>query len=221
MIEGLDAATLKWLKDRRAWPPSRITEYGTRAYVAQIADALAVTARLPLKVTGSDMILTHGTWDDWFQGLRLPDDIDLLRQFDMVLIRKQTDDRFAHRWFAACDEAARGSPYWQTKLRTGLLGLRKIPAADDATPEVAVAAALVRFSVLALSLGTIPQAQVESTFRRQAGALAVLYPRHMGYWRTVWVEALDFHCGPMNGDPASSSTVATWLDCIRTADSGK
>ena len=220
LIEGLDAAMLKWLKDRRAWPPSRIIEYGTRAYLAQIADALAVVARLPLKVTGSDMIRTHCTWDDWFHGLRVPGDIDLLRQFDLVLIRKQTDDRFAHRWFAACDEAAWGSPYWQTKLRTGILGLRKIPTADDARPEMIVAAALVGFSVLGLSRRTIPQDQVESTFRRQAGALAVLYPRHAGHWRNIWTEALDLHRESMSEKADMVSSVAAWIDHDEAADSG-
>ena len=233
LIEGLDAAMLKWLKDQRSWPPSRIIKYGTRAYLAQVSDALAVAARLPLNVTGSDMIRTHSAWDDWFHGLRLPGDIDLLRQFDMVLIQKQTDDRFTHRWFAACEEAAWGWPYWQTKLRTGLLGLRKIPAADGTRPELVAAAALVEFSVLGLSRRTIPHAQVESTFRRQAGALAVLYPRHAEHWQSVWAEALDrTEVMAPNGSPASShresmsekadivSSVAAWIDHAETADSG-
>ena len=220
LIEGLDAAMLKWLKDRRSWSPSRIIKYGTRTYFARISDALAITARLPLKVTGSDMIRSHSSWDDWFRGLRLPGDIDLLRQFDMVLIQKQTDDRFTHRWFAACEEAAWGWPYWQTKLRTGLLGLRKIPAADGTRPELVAAAALVEFSVLGLSRRTIPQAQVESTFRRQAGALAVLYPRHAEHWQSVWAEALDRHRESMSEKTDIVSSVAAWIDHAETADSG-
>ena len=220
LIDGLDAAMLKWLKDRRSWSPSRIIKYGTRTYFARISDALAITARLPLKVTGSDMIRSHSSWDDWFRGLRLPGDIDLLRQFDMVLIQKQTDDRFTHRWFAACEEASWGWPYWQTKLRTGLLGLRKIPAADGTRPELVAAAALVEFSVLGLSRRTIPQAQVESTFRRQAGALAVLYPRHAEHWQSVWAEALDRHRESMSEKADIVSSVAAWIDHAETADSG-
>ena len=220
LIEGLDAAMLKWLNDQRAWPPSRIIKYGPRAYIAQISDALAVAARLPLKVTGSDMIRSHSAWDDWFHGLRLPGDIDLLRQFDMVLIQKQTDDRFAPRWFAACEEAAWGWPYWQTKLRTGLLGLRKIPVADGTRPELVAAAALVEFSVLGLSRRTIPQAQVESTFRRQAGALAVLYPRHAEHWQSVWAEALDRHHKSMSGKANILSSVAAWIDHAEAANNG-
>lgn len=210
LIEGLDAAMLKWLNDQRAWPPSRIIEYGTRAYRARISDALEVAARLPLKATGSDMIRAHRIWADWFRGLRLLGDIDLLRQFDMVLILKQTDDRFATRWFAACEEAAWGWPYWQTKLRTGLLGLRKIPAAHGTRPELVAAAGLVEFSVLGLSRRTIPQAQVESTFRRQAGALAVLYPRHAEHWRDVWAELLDRHRESTIEKADIVSSVAAW-----------
>ena len=151
LLTRLDTAVLEWLRERRAWPPSRIIESGTRAYLAQVADALEIAARLPLEVTASEMIRTHYKWDDWLRGLRLPGDIDLLRQFDMVLIQHQTDGRLAYRWYAACDEAAWGGPYWYTKLRTGLLGLRKIPAAEEARPEMAGATALVRFGVLAIS----------------------------------------------------------------------
>ena len=219
LIEGLDAAMLKWLKDQRSWPPSRIIKYGTRAYLAQISDALAVAARLPLRITGSDMIRTHCTWDDWLRGLRLPGDIDLLRQFDMVLIQKQTDDRFTHRWFAACDEAAWGSPYWQTKLRTGLLGLRKIPAADGIRPELVVASGLVRFGVLGLSCGMIQRDTVESTVRRQAGALAVLYPRDAEHWPKIWAEALDLHRKSMSKKADIISSVAAWIDHAETANS--
>lgn len=221
LIEGMDAAMLKWFKDRRAWPPSRIVEYGTRAYLARIADALEVTARLPLKVTGSDMIRAHRIWDDWFRGLRLLGDIDLLMQFDMVLIQKQTDDRFTSRWFAACDEAAWGLPYWQTALRTGLLGLRKIPVADDTRPEMAVGAALVRFGVLGLFRGMIQREQGESTVRRQAGALPVLYPRHAEHWPRVWAEALDLHRESMSEKADILSSVAAWIGHAETADGVK
>lgn len=210
LIDRLDTALLKWLEGRREWAPNRIIEYPTRAYLAEIDDALAVAARLPLKITGRSMIRTHYTWDDWFRGLGLPGDIDLLRQFDMVLIRHQTDGRFMHRWFAACDEAAWGGPYWQTKLRTGLLGLRKVPIAKEVRPEVAVASALVRFSVLALSRET-RHALVEATVRRHAGALAVLYPRHPRHWRNVWAEVFDFHRQSGRVNSASLSTVTAWL----------
>lgn len=181
LIDRLDTAVLKWLDDRRNRAPNRIIEYRTRAYLARVSDALAIAARLPLKITGRTMIHTRDTWDEWVRGMRIPGDIDLLRQFDMVLIRHQPDGRLTHRWFAACDEAAWGGPYWQTRLRTGLLGLRRIPATGEAGPEIAVAAALVRFGVLALSHKVEP-AQVETAVRRQAGVLTVLYPRHAEHW---------------------------------------
>lgn len=210
LLTRLDTAVLEWLKVRRTWPPGKIIESGTRAYLFQVADALKIAARLPLKVTAGEMIRTHYTWDDWVRALRLPGDIDLLRQFDIVLIRHQADRRFTHRWFAACDEAAWGGPYWQARLRTGLLGLRKIPATGEAGPEMAVAAALVRFGVLGLTR-EMQQAQVETAVRRQAGALAVLYPRHAGHWQNVWATALAFHHGSGRQNATSLSAVAAWL----------
>ena len=218
LLARLDTAVLEWLKNRRTWRPSMIVESGTRAYLTQVANGLEIVARMPLEVTASEMIRTHYTWDDWFLGLRLSGDIDLLRQFDMVLIQHQTDGRFTRRWFAACDEAAWGGPYWHTRLRTGLLGLRKIPAAEEARPEMSVATALVRFSVLALSR-KMHHAQVETAVRRQAGALALLYPRHTGHWQNVWADALDLQRRSSREDTTSLANVATWLGHAEATDS--
>ena len=40
LLEGLDAALLKWLETYVEWSPVRINRFGTRAYAARIADAL-------------------------------------------------------------------------------------------------------------------------------------------------------------------------------------
>ena len=189
LTEGLDAALLNWLKARIEWSPARINRFGTRAYAARISDALAVAARLPLKVTAQDLIGNQTAWDNRFRGLRWPGDIDLLRQFDLVLAQHQADARFASRWFAACDEAAWGSPYWRTNLSTGLLGLRKLPGTADTEPERRVVAALARFGALALKRG-MDSLEVQTAFRRRAAALTVLYPRHDGHWRDVWDRVL-------------------------------
>ena len=150
-----------------------------------ISDALAVAARLPLEVTAQDLIRNQSAWDNRFRGLRWPGDIDLLRQFDLVLAQHQADTRFASRWFAACDEAAWGSLYWRTNLSTGLLGLRKLPGTADTEPERRVAAALARFGALALMRG-MNSFEAQTAFRRRAAALTVLYPRHDGHWQYVW-----------------------------------
>ena len=145
LTEGLDAALLNWLEAWIEWPPVRISRFGTRAYAARISDALKVAARLPLKGTAQELTRNQATWDNRFRGLRWPGDIDLLRQFDLVLAQHQADNRFISRWFAACDEAAWGSPYWRSSLSTGLLGLRKLPPTADIEPERKVAYALARF----------------------------------------------------------------------------
>lgn len=210
LIDRLDTAVLKWLDGRREWSPNQIVEYRTRAYLAHVSDALAIAALLPLKITAKSMIRTLYTWDDWVRRMRLLGDIDLLPEFDMVLIQHQTDGCLTHRWFAACEEAAWGGPSWQARLRTGLLGLRKIPVTTEARPEMAVAAALVRFGVLALSR-KMHQVQVEMAVRRHAGALAALYPRHEGHWRGVWAGALKLDRKSLREESASLSTVAAWL----------
>lgn len=184
LTDRLDGALLKWIKARSGWSPSRIVKYGPRAYVAQMADALAVTARLPLRATAGELMREHVLWDDRFQALRRPGDIDLLREFDMVLALHQTDARFVPRWFAACEEAAWGSPYWQTRLSIGLLGLRKLPRTSVAEPEVMQATALARFRALGLSRG-MDSDLVKRTFRQRAAAMTTLYPRHVGYWRRL------------------------------------
>ena len=221
LTEGLDAALLNWLKVRFEWSPARINRFGTRAYAARISDALAVAARLPLKVTAQDLIRNQSAWDNRFRGLRWPGDIDLLRQFDLVLVQHQADTRFASRWFAACDEAAWGSPYWRTNLSTGLLGLRKLPGRADTEPERRVAAALARFGALALKRG-MNSLDVQTAFRRRAAALTLLYPRHDGHWQDVWDRVL----GDLSQrNQKEASTIRTdWLDHVSapgSADGGQ
>ena len=221
LLEELDAALLNWLETYIEWSPARINHFGTRAYATRIADALKVAARLPMKVTARHLMRDQSNWDNRFRGLRWPGDIDLLRQFNLVLAQHQTDTRFASRWFAACDEAAWGSPYWQTSLGTGLIGLRKLPDTADAAPERRVAAALARFAALALQRGMSSHV-VQTAFRRRTAALIVLYPRHDGYWREVWDRAFEDIPAPISGEAATIRT--DWLDHLparESADGGQ
>ena len=209
LTERLDAALLNWLETHIEWSPARINHFGTRAYAARIADALKVAARLPMKVTARHLMRDQSTWDNRFRGLRRPGDIDLLRQFNLILAQHQTDIRFVSRWFAACDEAAWGSPYWQTSLSTGLIGLRKLPDTADSAPERRVAVALARFAALALQRGMTSHV-VQTTFRRRATALTVLYPRDDGYWREVWDRVLENLPSPI---AEKADVIRTdWLD---------
>ena len=187
----LDAVLQEWIKSRLGWPPGQISRFGTRAYAAQVADGLRVAARLPMQATARELMRDQVMWEDRVRGLRWPGDIDLLREFDLVLVQHQTDSRFAPRWFAACDEAAWGSPYWRNRLSIGLLGLRKLPAEADVNPELMAATALARFAAMALLHG-MNAAQVERIFSRRAAAMTVLYPRHDGYWRELWSEVFDY-----------------------------
>ena len=189
LTDHLDRALLRWIEVRSEWSPRCIVAFGPRAYAAQMADALAVAARLSLKTTAGELMRNHVVWDDRFHVLRRPGDIDLLREFDMVLALHQTDVRFVPRWFAACDEAAWGSPYWQTRLGTGFLGLRKLPTTSGTEPEMMQATALARFGALALSRG-MKSDLVERTFRQRAAAMTTLYPRHVEYWRRLWAAVL-------------------------------
>ena len=213
LIKGLDRALLNWLKARFDWSLSDIGTFGTRAYAAQMSDALTVAARLPLADTAQDLIDDQAIWDNRFRSLRWPGDIDLLRQFNLVLARHQTDTRFVSRWFATCDDAAWGSPHWRTDLNTGLLGLRKLPVTDGTEPERRVAAALARFGALALERG-MDSVEVETTIQRRAAALTVLYPRHEGHWQDVWGRVLE---DPPSSIPEDASAMlARWLGHVPT-----
>ena len=95
LTEGLDAALLNWLETRSSnGPRPASTASGHGPYAARIADALKVAARLPMKVTARHLMRDQSTWDNRFRGLRWPGDIDLLRQFNLVLAQHQIDTRF-------------------------------------------------------------------------------------------------------------------------------
>ena len=214
--EGLDKALLRWIEARSEWPPTRIVEFGPRAYAAQMADALAVAARLSLTETSGELIRNHVVWDDRFHALRRPGDIDVLREFDLVLAMHQTDMRFVPRWFAACEEAAWGSPFWQTRLTIGLLGLRKLPVTIGTEPEMMQATALARFAALGLSRG-MNSDLVERTFRQRAGAMTTLYRRQVGYWQRLWREVLADLRGTSDSGVARLSS---WLGIAMVSDNG-
>ena len=125
----------------------------------------------------------------------------------MVLAQHQTDPRFVPRWFAACDEAAWGRAYWQTRLGTGLLGLRKLPTPNGTEPEMMLATALARFGALGLSRG-MSSHLVERTFRQRAAAMTVLYPRYVMYWRDLWDAVLAEILPRLKGNVAMLSS---WL----------
>ena len=110
LTDHLDRALLRWIEVRSEWSSRCIVAFGPRAYAAQMADALAVAARLSLKTTAGELMRNHVVWDDRFHVLRRPGDIDLLREFDMVLALHQTDVRFVPRWFAACGRGGMGQP---------------------------------------------------------------------------------------------------------------
>lgn len=189
LVEAIDGALIGWLEERSAWQPDRIARFGTRAFVAQYSDALAVVARLPLSSSPARMIDDVASWDNRFRSLRWPDDIDLLRQFDLALSRHQPDERLAARWFASCEEAAWAGPYWRDGLDVGLLGLRKIPDPTKVQAERLVATALARFAALSSERGT-DSAELRAEFRRHVSTLFVLYPRHDSHWKQTWANAL-------------------------------
>ena len=189
LLEAIDGALLEWMESRAGWPPARIDEFGTRAYVAQFSDALAVAGRLPLSLVPGDLLRRARTWDGRFRAMRWPNDIDLLRRFDLTLARHQRDRRLASRWFEACDEAAWGGPYWRSALNAGLMGLRKMRDPSNAQPERRVATALARFAALSCERRT-DAPELRTAFQREAAALTALYPRHDTHWREVWSDAL-------------------------------
>ena len=189
LLEAIDGALIQWMEERIAWPPGRVAGFGTRAYVAQFAAALAAVARLPLSSSPMRLLDDVGTWDDRFRSMRWPNDIDLLRQFDIALAQHQCDERLVSRWFASCEEAAWAGPYWRDGLGTALLGLRKIPDPATTQTERLVATALARFAALSSQRKT-DSPELRAEFRHHVETLAVLYPRHHSRWREIWASAL-------------------------------
>ena len=189
LVVAIDRALIEWMEERADWPPARVARFGTRAYVAQFSDALAAVARLPLTSSPGHLLDNVGMWDDRFRSMRWPNDIDLLRQFDLALAQHQPDDRLTSRWFASCEEAAWAGPYWRDGLGTALVGLRKIPDPTTTQPERLVATALARFAALSSQRRT-DSPELRAEFRRHVSTLAVLYPRHHNRWQETWASAL-------------------------------
>lgn len=189
LVEAIDVALIEWMKERATWPSAQVARFGTRAYAAQFSDALAAVARLPLMSSPWHLLDDVGTWDDRFRSMRWPNDIDLLRQFDLALAQHQPDDRLTSRWFASCEEAAWAGPYWRDTLGIALVGLRKIPDPTTTQPERLVATALARFAALSSQRST-DSTELRTEFRRHVSTLAVLYPRHHSRWKETWASAL-------------------------------
>lgn len=189
LVDAIDQALMEWMGARIAWPPSQVLRFGTRAYIAQFFGALVVVARLPLSSTPMHLITNVGEWDHRFRSMRWPDDVDLLRQFDIALARHQYDGQLASRWFASCDDAAWAGPHWRDGLSIALLGLRKIPDPTNTEPERLAATALARFAALS-SLRRTDSLELRTEFARHVSTLAVLYPRHHSRWKETWASAL-------------------------------
>ena len=188
LVDAIDGGLIGWMEERARWSPGRVARFGARAYVAQFSNALAAVARLPLSASAMQLLEDAGTWDDRFRSMRWPNDIDLLRQFDVALAQHQRDERLVSRWFASCEEAAWAGPYWRDGLGTALLGLRKIPDPTNTQPRL-VATALARFAALSSRRRT-DSPELRAEFRHHVETLAVLYPRHHSRWQETWASAL-------------------------------
>lgn len=187
LIDSLDAALLDWMRARIAWTTSQVLAEGPRAHIALLDTALVIAGRLLLPKTAASLADEQAWWEDRLAVLRWPGELDVLASLDTVLAMRQSDWRFAPRWFAGCEAAAWGAPGWQITLDNALLGLRRLPYAADGIPELSVALGLGRFATRALERGL---AEAERLFRRKATSLSVLYPRSKDHWRQVWNEVL-------------------------------
>lgn len=183
----LDQALLEWLHERRQWAAARIAAYGASAFISQLDQALSTVVRLRPPRTAQVLVDDHLAWEEWLTPLRRRDWIDLLDGYDMALAVNQHDARFSPRWFARLADAAWGGPGWQRSLRTGLIGLRKLPHPEGAIPEIRVAAGLAHFTRHALQLGALPEPECARVFGREAAALIkIYYPCGSEHWQDVW-----------------------------------
>jgi len=135
LSDRLDRALLTWIEERAVWTLKRIAGYGTRAYAAELSDALAIASRLPLPRTAREFVEHQPVWDNRLGTLRWPGEIDLLRQLDMVLVSHQAETRFAPRWFASCDRAAWGGPIGGRTWRPGSWACASSPIRPGRVPS--------------------------------------------------------------------------------------
>lgn len=154
--------------------------------------ALSTVVRLRPPRTARALIDDHLAWEEWLTPLRRRDWIDLLDAYDMALATSQHDARFSPRWFARLADAAWGGPGWQRSLRTGLIGLRKLPHPEGTIHEIRVAAGLAHFARYALGVGALPEPECARVFGREAAALInIYYPRSSEHWQEVWHTVIE------------------------------
>ncbi|NNJ83718.1 MAG: hypothetical protein HKP13_02095, partial [Gammaproteobacteria bacterium] len=217
LVQALDDAMIPWLLERSQWELEAIDRFGVRAYTTQLAKGLSVVTRLPLRGAGYRLTEDQRYWDRFCNALRWPGDLDLHWSYNHALIQHQRDERFAPRWFAACDSAAWGSPYWLGQFTTGILGLRKLPPRPNTQPERRVAMALARFALFAGQRGNAKEA--ERRLHRGAQSMRLLYPRSNEHWAGIWREVLD--ALPMGTRKDERERLAGWLGDLLPADGGK
>lgn len=187
----LDQGLLDWLLARRKMTPASIGAHGASTLISQLDRALVTVARARLRNTAQNLVGDHLVWDEWLTPLRRRDWIDVVDSFDEALALNQEDARLLPRWFSRLADAGWGGSAWQSGLRIGLIGLRKMPHPAGTRPESRVAAGLVHFARHALTRGVIGESEIRHVFRREALVLLEIYPRRAEHWQEVWTASLQ------------------------------
>lgn len=179
---SLDRALCAWLEERRNQKPAIRQEYGVRRYVDELIQALVTVQQLSLRATADHLREHFGDFYRWLGGLVINLHEDPRAELLRVMALQQVDRRFLPEWYHLCDEAGRSLP--DHYLSLGLLGLRRLPAQDDAASltelNTEVVAGLFRWAS-----HLSPTKTSRKAFQQQFRTLQALYPRAPKQWRDL------------------------------------
>lgn len=133
---NLDAALAKWCDARLAESWSDVQRVGVEVYSAALIDVFNALPVANLPRTSAMVRDRIAEFDGWCSELAAHASRDVRAILYDALTEIQTDRRFLSTWYRFCEQAGRGElPDPSNYVQIALLGLRKLPAFDDAPDD--------------------------------------------------------------------------------------
>lgn len=196
-IDAADQAMQSWLEARMGKPMPE--DLIPKVYAKTLVEAFRAVMRLPLPKTRTWCAERHGALRAWLQGVTLDSSRDPESALLLALAYEQPSRKLLNLWLAV---VRRGRPL--EHVRAALLGLRKMPADDNKTPEHGLPKALLR-GLLDYGAALARRGDAKGKeWLAEVDFLAAAYPMSKETWAGRFREVLQAREAP--------KTVCNWLD---------